>query len=62
MITATIVMVFFVLFLVLLVAGIPAFASLMALLFSEVCYLLVVGWPFWLFLILIVCLCKKGGK
>lgn len=62
MITATIVMVLFILFLVLLILGLPAFAGLMALLFSEMCYLLVVGWPFWLILILVVCLSKKGGK
>ena len=62
MITATIVMVLFILFLVFLILGVPAFAGLMALLLGEVCYLLVVGWPFWLILILVVCLCKKGGK
>ena len=62
MITAMIIMVLFILFLVFLILGVPTFAGLMALLFSEVCYLLVVGWPVWLILILVVCLCKKGGK
>lgn len=62
MITAALVMVFFALFLVVVIFGFPAFGALMAMLFGEICYMLIVGWPFWVILILIVCLCKKGGK
>lgn len=62
MITAALVIVFFTLFLILIFLGVPAFCTLMAIVLGEICYMLIVGWPFWVILILIICLCKKGSK